>query len=209
VTLQTIMATLSSSSANMLLLGGMAAMTILGAWSSYAGTWREITRGQMTFRAPPVSKVSLALTGFWFLAFLPDIYSGSLKSGAWDLSVFVALLVGSVGLLMIWGAGLRRELHLNIESRTYRLVSGWMLKTQTKSGAWEDFTGVFIRPVSLRGGDMFFVGLMWKGRQNHLPHPGQFGKHDKASAFASEMSKVIGVPVVAAPLPEPLRMLSR
>jgi hypothetical protein len=201
---------MSTSSANMLLLGGMAIVAVLIAWASYAGKWSKVTRRTMIFCFPPVMKVVLCVCGVWIFAFLPDLYAYSHRAGAsWGLDVFVGLLIVGFGMLMFWIAGARRELYLDLERRRYRLIWGWLFWTQGQSGEWSDFRGIFVRIVNRQHGQLFFVGLAGNCKQSHLPYLGQFEDWNRASAFASEMSKVLGISIVAPPQTEQLRPLYR
>ncbi len=125
------------------------------------------------------------------------------------MTALVYLLIGGVGITILWLAGMRRELCIDIERENYRLLWGWLWWTKAQSGVWSDFTGVFVRVVNRSHGDLFFVGLTWYGRQSKLPYLGQFDDWNRASSYASEMSKTFNIPIVAAPPIEELKIALR
>ena len=207
---QTMITLMATSSANMLIFAGWMGFTLLCAWASYAGKWCKAKPQSMVFKPPPVGKLVLLVGGLLVLAFLPDIYVAGQKPGAnWELTASLEVLTGSVGALLLWVAGIRRELAVDLERRRYRLTNGWLFWNHRESGDWNDFRGIFIQVVNGRHRELYFVGLSKPGKQSQVPFLGQFEDWNEALAFASKMSTAMGMSIVAAPAREPLKILSR
>ena len=197
-----------AESALKLYFGAAVALLFIGALVlplSRSGWQRRSQPGLMVFRRPLGPRILLILAGLWLIAVWP--LAGATGRNGWvKMSPVIppaCLLGGSLILL----ASRRYDLRLDLERQTYRLTSGWLLRSRVRSGSLLDFAGVYVRIVRTSGGETSSVGLDWRNEGPARPRLGIFNSGAKAEAFASKMSTALNLPIIPAPEPEALRSL--
>ncbi len=191
---------------------------ILGLIGLLAGTpgrlQKKESSARMTFRVPPAARLFLSGMGLWLVLTPPLLMTKDITDGATlFLFLFYELMACALGGLCLWAAGIRGELSLDFDHRTYRYRYGWGLQNRMRSGGFEEFAGVFVRCVSGRETGTHIVGLAWKNGALRTPTlgviRGSSSNRRKADALAAEMVNALRLPLVPAPPPETIRDLFR
>lgn len=174
------------------LLGSFIFLILGGVWVGTHKEWRQGEGTQIVFRLPLADRLLLGGSGLW-LALVPLLLLAGKGADKAPLFVFlfIELMSCLAGGLLFCGAGLRRELSLDTQQRTYRFTSGWGLRPRVYSGSFEDFGG-----------------LVWKSGGRRTPHLGASGNKQDMDALAAEMM-ALEIPLVVAPTPETIWELLR
>jgi hypothetical protein len=195
--------------------GSLITLTLFVFWASQCQNWRKRTStARMVFRQSPVFRFVFGGIGLWLVLTPPLLMVRDIKDATgWLLFSIFEIMSCAMGGLFLWGAGLRREMSLNVERGTYQFTKGWGPWTRVRSGGLEDFTGVFVRCTAGRDTEMYTVGLVWKNSGPVMPTLGIFrGRtqgRQKADVLVAEMMNAFRLPLVAAPPPETIRDLFR
>ena len=192
------------------LLGSFIILILGGVWVGIHKEWRTQKDVRIVFRLPLSHRLLLGGSGLW-LVFVPLLLL--IGKGADKVPLFVFLFIELVsclvGGLLFCAAGLRCELSLDTQQRTYRFTSGWGLRPRVYFGSFEDFGGVFVRsPTGGSKSEQYSAGLVWKSVRRRSPRLGTSGEKQDMDALAAEMV-ALGLPLVAAPAPETIRELLR
>ena len=170
---------------------------------------RSVTKSEMTFLAPRSIVVFPVTVLAWFLWCMSPIEPNFLWFHWRSLSLdtqAVKWLIGS-GLFLAglyWTVlewyGRICPLVLNFDRKTYRAFDANAAILKAYTGSWEDIAGVSVNRASSKGSVIYYVRLKWQGPKKLAGVLGGFSKPEKAQAFAEQMSKELGLPLVAAPL---------
>ena len=107
-----------------------------------------------------------------------------------------ALPIAAVYAGAIWWYRKTFALVLNLDRRTYRTMDFTGGNLCPKTGTWEDIAGICIKQSSTKGGRFYFVQLKWCGQAKLAASLGGFSKLDRAEAFAAQIGRELGLPVV-------------
>lgn len=91
------------------------------------------------------------------------------------------------------------SLVLDIERRIYCVPDFSTLSLKVQTGSWEEIRGISVRRTDARGATIFQVKLEWQRPHQSTSLMGGFSKQEKAQAFAEQMARETGLPIVAAP----------
>ena len=112
------------------------------------------------------------------------------------VSVF---LIGSIYWASIRWYQKKCPLVLDTEQRSYRVPDFTSMSTRVRTGSWDEIKGIAVRRTHAKGTTTFIVNLEWQRTCQSAPLMGGFSKQEKAEAFAAQMAREIGLPVVASP----------
>jgi hypothetical protein len=165
------------------------------------------TKFELVFLAP-VSTVVFIVALFILIAWMcvaanvPHFFLinwQSIFSNRSNIAFAGALGIAVVGLY--WGGirwyQKRCPLVLDLERRSYRTVDVNSVNLRTHTGSWEDIAGIYVNRASAKGTVTFYVRLKWKGPKKFAAVMGGFSKQKKAEAFAQQMARELGLPLVA------------
>ena len=124
---------------------------------------------------------------FWY-RYMDERSSGSeaVRVSCWAV---MALLSIASGVLPTYLSG-PEDLYLDMDSHTYRLVSGWPLFPAIRSGSWDDMAGIYVRSTS-KG---VFVRVSWRYNKKHTTPLGRFGSEQSAKQFAQDIASKLDLP---------------
>lgn len=193
----------------LLLLGPLLSTGVCAVYGLQRGSYlRSSTKSEMKFLAPRsivVFPVTMLAWIFWWCA--SPISLNLLLSGWRNIlsdTQATEWLLGS-GLFLgglYWGVlhwyGKRCPIILNIARRTYRVpdLVGGNFKVQ--NGSWDEIEGICLKRTHAKGTTIHYVSLKWNKSSSLASRLGGFSKQEKAEAFATELSKELGLPLVVA-----------
>ena len=196
----------------LILMGPMTVTGLVAVNALCSGSYRRQTpRDVMVFLRPTslvVFLVTLALNLLVMCALIDDkALSNALLNPQYALAspaiVRGVLIFGGISALLYylsirWYVKIS-PLVLNLERRTYRTVGMAGMKLKIRTGSWNEIAGICVKCASAKGGAIFYVLLRWNRPTGLASKLGGFNTQDKAEAFAEQLSKELGVPMVAAP----------
>lgn len=159
---------------------------------------------EMVFRKRLALRIFMAIMGFYMSIGGPIVLwykfmNASDKPGIVVLvsvwAVF-ALLSIATGILLVRFSG-PEDLYLNLDQRTYRLISGWPLFPVNRSGKWDDMAGIYVHSF---GSSSVEVGISWRHNKKHRTALGKFGRRQLASQFAEDIASKLGLPQIVLPI---------
>ena len=168
---------------------------------------RRATKSEMVFLAPVstvVFVVALLILIAWICvaANVPHFFLidwQSVLSAPSNIIFVSALCVAVIGLYWTVIRWYRKHcpLVLDLERRRYRTVDVNSIKLQAHIGSWEEIAGISVNRASAKGNVTYYVRLKWKEPTKLAAAMGGFSKQEKAEAFAEQMARETGLPLVA------------
>jgi len=176
-------------------------VVVLGILSQRDGSYlRTRTPSEITFSEPWELRAFLASLFGWLV-----FACASIASEPFDYKPFpwwpVLLASGAVtvGVFRLLGPN---QIVFAPQQRTYHSISHWSWPPKTRSGTYDELSGIFVRRVWVKGSSFSSVNLAWKDNSEWPSRLGRFSKPERAQALASELSQTLGLPIVESP---PLR----
>ena len=169
---------------------------------------KRTTSSELVFLAP-VSMIVFLVTFFIWMVYLgivvnvpqffPIDWRGILSrpSTAASVGALASLIAGLYWVIIRWYRK-HCSLVLNLERRRYRTVD-YSIKLSEQTGSWDEIAGIYVHRASTKGNVTYYVRLKWKGTNKLAGAMGGFSKQEKAEAFAAQMSKELGLLIVASP----------
>lgn len=159
---------------------------------------------EMVFRKRLASRIFLVMMSFFMLVWGPiglwyRLMNASDKPGiVVSVSIWAvfALLSIATGILLVRCSG-PEDLYLNLNQRTYRLISGWPLFPVNRSGKWDDMAGIYVHSF---GSNSVEVGISWRHNKKHRTALGKFGRRQLANQFAEDRASKLGLPQIVLPI---------
>ncbi len=180
---------------NLFMFGDIAlilAITLLGVIARRHPTRRYSTpQGQLGFRKPMILRIAMVMLGLVFVSG-PEMLIGqphkALSADTWAAFVLIVVVCFVFAGICLRASG-PEDLLLNLETHTYRFVTGWPFFPRTNFGDWEDMHELCVWDA---GGSstIHVVAIAWKSQQG-TTRLGRFSRKSSADRFADEMSKLL------------------
>ncbi len=172
---------------------GMIIVAVLSILSQRDGSYlRTQTPDEMTFGEPWALRAFMASLFGWIVFACASM----VKPFPW-LLVLVASGAVTIGTFRSLGSN---QTVFDMQRHRYHSVKRWLWSPHVCGGNYDDLSGIFVRPIYLKGTTFYIVSLAWKNNSERPSRLGRFSKSERASAFASELSQTLGLPLVEPPL---------
>ncbi len=86
---------------------------------------------------------------------------------------------------------------LDIKQRSYRIPDFSTIGLKVQTGSWDEIRGIAVRRTHAKGTTIFQVKLDWGCMPAPASLMGGFSKQEAAEAFAEQMARETGLPLVA------------
>jgi len=86
---------------------------------------------------------------------------------------------------------------LDIERQSYCVPDFSTVSLKVRTGSWDEIRGIAVRRTYTRATTIFQVKLDWQRPHQSVSLMGGFSKQEKAQAFAEQMARETGLPLVA------------
>lgn len=171
--------------------------------SNAKGYLQSETSNEMKFRRPRMHRASLVTLSLWFpgalvLPFLLQGSSSPRETG--HQSVLLPVVVFSLLMLLFLSQAGPSDLDLDGARRIYRWRWGAPWRLRTRTGTWDDLSGIYVKKVS-KIKDGYIVGLRWNGTWRACAL-GTFHEGANANHFATSTANKLHLPLVEPP-PQP------
>lgn len=172
----------------------------------------EKTATGVVFRQPLTSRLCLLMMATFIISCWPIAYLGGLMdaggfhptmtSGTWVMFGLNESLCIAIGAAIYYFSG-PNDVFIDLERRTYRLVTGPPHNPNSKEGTLDDLAGVFVWCRYLNSD--YRVGIVWKegrkpGRKRFVM-VGSLRRSGAADRLAQETAVKLGLPLVEPPYP--------
>ena len=196
-------------------LGALTAACTVFSNAITCGSYRRrASRSEMVFLQPTALVVGLVtivlyIVGLVACSIFPglfDVVIDPVRAKIWthpemlrDLLLFALLASAFYAGAIKW---YRKTfpLVLNFDQRTYRTMDMIRGNLRPKTGPWEDIVGICVKRASAKGSIYYFVQLKWREQAKLAGNLGGFSKPDQAEAFAAQMGRELGLPLVESDL---------
>ncbi len=161
---------------------------------------RSSHQNKMIFRKPLSQRLFAASLAFlvgvggpisYWYSFMDATGSESEITRITFWAVFAVLCL-VVGILLLWLFG-PEELSLDLNQRTYHLVSGWPLVPTARSGDCSDIAGIYVRST---GKGNVFIGASWRYSKKRFTPLGRFSRERPAKQFAQDIAFKLELPQI-------------
>lgn len=86
---------------------------------------------------------------------------------------------------------------LDTKQRSYRIPDFTSMNTKVRTGSWDEIRGIAVKRTHAKGTTTFIVNLEWQKTRLSASLMGGFSRQEKAQAFAEQMARDTGLPLVA------------